>query len=106
MIEEKESWITRHKSKIAWAIFAILMISYNLWKDFWFADFYIGNAVSIVLFTLILKLENKNSFIFYLIFCGAMNNLVDELFFDNTKIGINEYISLICVPVIWYLKKE
>jgi lipoprotein signal peptidase len=89
-------------SFILWGAFSLILLAFNLDEKY----FFLFNALFILGIAFVLKKQNEDSFICYLIFCGAMNNLVDELFFDNTKIGINEYISLICVPVIWYLKKE
>ena len=90
-------------SFILWLAFLISMLAYNILTDGYFFTF---NAIYVLGISFVLKRQNPKSFICYLIFCGAINNLVDELFFDNTKVGINEFFALICVPIIWYLRKN
>lgn len=87
---------------LLWISFILIVFAYNMDGT----PFFIINAIFVTGITFALKRQNPNSFICYLLFCGSINNLVDEIFFDNTKIGINEYISLICVPLIWYLQKN
>jgi hypothetical protein len=91
---------------ILWIGFIIASFCFNFWDKYWFADFYIGNAVYVAILSFVLKKQNPKSFICYLIFCGAVNNLIDECFFKNDEIGINEYVAIACVLPVWYLKKE
>lgn len=86
--------------------FTTAFICFNFWDYSKYADFYIGNAIYLSCISFILKYQNPKSFICYLIFCASLNNLCDELFFDNTKVGLNEFFALICVPIIWYLRKN
>lgn len=102
-LRKEGSWIVKKLDNIIlWISFLVIISAFNFGDYAYFKL----NALFIGLISFILKRQNPKSFICYLIFCGAINNLVDELFFDNTKVGINEFFALICVPIIWYLRKN
>lgn len=48
----------------------------------------------------------KTFFWAFFLLCGATNNLLDELFFDPTKLGWSEGILIIVIPAIWLYKKR
>lgn len=37
----------------------------------------------------------------FLFFSLTLNNIIDEVFFDNTRLGINEIISIVIIIVIY-----
>ena len=51
-------------------------------------------------------LSLQNFFWAFFLLCGAMNNLLDEMFFDPTKLGWSEGILIIVIPAIWLYKKR
>lgn len=83
----------------------ISIITYQFWDLFPKGSFYIGNAIFILLLSTVVYLSQKSLWTFLLI-CLSLNNLLDELFFNPTKQGLNEVFVLIVVPVIWYVIKR
>ena len=87
--------------KLAIAILSglIVVIGYNLWL---FIDcFYECVAIGFVLcfLSLVLKsekgtLENRIYFVWLFL---AINNLIDEIFFDPQKFGVNEYVIALLI---------
>lgn len=67
-------------------------------------SYYIGISILIFLLCLFVFRQNKKSFFGFLLFSYSINNLMDELFFDNTVIGLNELALLLIIPIIWLLK--
>jgi hypothetical protein len=87
----------------------ISIVAYNLWPYFNnlpFELFYIGIALSQFLMALYIKQVSKPSFITFFLFCIMLNNLLDELLFDPQKIGINEIIATVLIPIAYYLKSN
>ena len=81
--------------------------TYFFWNDikeqFQIPVFYIGNALFIfILCVLNYKLSDKNVISFLLI-CLSFSNLLDEIFFDNTKISLNEIILMLILPIVWFI---
>ena len=78
----------------------ILLIGYNVWPYAWHGFFYQCLAISFVL--LFWELLDKGLFA-RLGLWFAVNNLVDELFFDPTKFAVNEYIFAITITIyeVW-----
>lgn len=66
--------------------------------------FYIGNALFIFLLSTYIFSNDKTSFIKFIIFGLCFSNLVDELYFDPTKIGLNEIVLLFILPIIWLVR--
>jgi len=72
-------------------------------------SFYIGNAIFISLICYYIYYNFKKHWIAFLLFSLSLNNLVDELLFDNTKIQLNElFFTLIIVYFIYknYARKK
>jgi hypothetical protein len=88
----------------------VSIITYALWKlvldNLGIHIFYIGNALFIFLLVLYIRQISKPSFLIFFLFCLALNNLLDELLFDNTKFGINEIIATVLIPIAYYLKSN
>lgn len=97
------------KDKILSLAIVISLITYTFWSqisDFGYDIYYIGNALFIFLLALYIRQVSKPSFITFFLFCLAINNLLDELLFDNTKFGGNEIIATILLPLVYYLRKN
>lgn len=67
------------------------------------AIFYIGSAFFISILCLYIWLSNKN-YLTFILFSLSLNNLIDELFFDNTKFGLNEAAFAVVLIGITYLR--
>ena len=70
----------------------ISLVTYLFWSDLPKGAFYVGNAIFIMLLCMYLFFEDKKSSIKFFLLVISMNNLFDELWFDNTVLGINEII--------------
>jgi hypothetical protein len=97
-------------NKILFLSVIVSLITYNVWKPileyFDFEIFYIGIALSQFLMALYIKHVSKPSFLTFFLFCIMLNNLLDELLFDPQKIGINEIIATVLIPIAYYLKSN
>ena len=86
------------------------IVTYSLWQPILnytgLHIFYIGNALFIFLMALYIRQISKPSFLTFFLFCGTLNNLLDELLFDPKKIGINEYIATAIIIIIYFLKEK
>lgn len=82
----------------------VSIITYLFWSYLPKGSFYIGNGFFIFLLCVYLFFTDKTSSIKFILFSLALNNLLDELFFDNTKFGINEILIGIAVIVFAILK--
>lgn len=86
------------------------IVTYLFWKPilqvFNLHTFYIGNALFIFLLAVYIKRVTPKSFITFFLVCITLSNLIDELFFDNTKFGINEIIATIILPIYYYLNER
>jgi hypothetical protein len=84
------------------------LFTYSCWeiilKLYKIPIYYIGNALFIFLLALYIKQVSKPSFLTFFLFCLALNNLLDELLFDNTKFGINEIIATILLILVYYFR--
>ena len=89
--------------------FIIGLFTYLFWnvilKKFDIPIFYIGNALFLFLLCVLSYINLKNLFSFLLI-CLSLNNLLDELFFDNTKTSTNEIFLALTLPFFWFIIKK
>ena len=92
--------------KLIWVATIISIATYLFWDYLPKGSFYIGNALFIFLLSLIIFIQNRNLFITFFLLCIAGNNLLDELFFEPTKIGINEIIFALITPLFYYARKN
>lgn len=84
----------------------ISIFTYLFWSFFPKGFFYVGNAFFIMLLAIIVFYHYKTFFWSFLLLCGSINNLFDELFFDPVKLGWNELALFIVIPAIWLYKKR
>lgn len=84
----------------------ISLITYLFWNFLPIGSFYIGNALFISMLCMYIFSLDKKSFIKFVLFCLSLNNLFDELLFDNTILGYNELVILVIVPIIWLFKNK
>jgi hypothetical protein len=97
----------RKEDKTLWMATFVGMATYLFWKplyDLGIGVYYIGNALFIFLLALYIKQVSKPSFLTFFLFCITLNNLLDELLFDNTKFGINEIIATILLILVYYFR--
>ena len=84
------------------------IFTYSFWKVilnlYKIPIYYIGNALTIFLLALYIKQVSKPSFLTFFLFCITLNNLLDELLFDNTKFGINEIIASVLLILVYYFR--
>lgn len=80
--------------------------TYMFWTYFPKGSFYYGNALFIFLLCIIIFLQNRKLFISFFLICASFSNLLDELLFDNTKLGLNELALIIVIPAIWLYKTK
>jgi len=71
---------------------------YSEWGRWWY---YTGQAASYVLILWATKYP-KSIMVFEIVIWLAVSNLIDEMFFDPTKLGLNECIFAILTPVYVY----
>ena len=102
--------IQRKKSNIILLVSILIgIVTYLFWKplyDLGIGVYYIGNALFIFLLAMYIKRTTEPSFITFFLVCITLSNLIDELFFDNTKFGINEIIATIILPMYYYLNER
>ena len=82
----------------------ISIITYMFWGFLPQGSFYIGNALFISLLCTYLYFRNMSSNIKFILFSLSLNNLFDELFFDNTKLGINELLTAVGILIILVIR--
>lgn len=82
------------------------IVTYMFWYYLPKGSFYVGNALFIFLLCVYIFVKQREKFINFVLLGFSVNNLLDELFFDNTKLGYNELAILIIIPLIWVLKKK
>lgn len=77
-----------------------------LWVNFSNQLYYLGNALVLFLFSIIIFYKDKN-YLTFLILCIFANNLMDELFFNPLILGINEFLIIPISIILWkiFLKK-
>jgi len=75
------------------------------WTYFPKGSFYIGNGLFIFLLCIALYIQRK-IFITFFLLCVSFSNLLDELLFDPTKLGLNELALFIALPLIWLYKTK
>jgi len=82
----------------------VSLITYLFWEHLPKGSFYSGNALFIFLLCTYIFVNNKQSFIKFVLFGLSLNNLLDELFFNPTELGYNEIAFAISIPLIWFYK--
>jgi hypothetical protein len=98
---------TKKETNILRLAIVVSIVTYLFWdliSNLGYDIYYIGNALFIFLLALYIKQVSKPSFLTFFLFCLALNNLLDELLFDNTKFGINEIIATILLILVYYFR--
>lgn len=95
---------------LLWASLIISVFTYSMWEPiklyYGIKIFYIGDAFThlidkLVLLLLCLQIPSNGIKKLAVVLLGfAVSNLMDELFFDPTKIEFNEYISAIIICIL------
>ena len=75
----------------------VSLVTYLFWEQLPKGSFYIGNALFIFLLCTYLFVADSKSFIKFVLFGFALNNLIDELYFNPTKLQVNEILTAIAV---------
>lgn len=90
-----------------WILYIALLISvitYQIWeilpKGYW----YYGNAIFVLLISLYLYLQEKKSFVKFVIVELSFANFINELFFDTSTLTFGEALLIVIVPLIWFIK--
>lgn len=85
-----------------------ITIVFLFWQEIEdYLGFYIfeqSQAFFIFLLCVYMFFTDKKSSIKFLLFCLSLNNLFDELFFDNTKLGINELLTAVGILIILVIR--
>lgn len=76
------------------------------WRELPKGSYYVLNALFINCLCIYIFWNDKKSFIKFYILSLSLNNLCDELIFDNTTIGLNEYIFALILPIFWLIKNK
>ena len=84
----------------------ISLMTYLFWSYLPKGSFYMGNAIFIVLLCVYLFLTEKGSIIKFILLALSLNNLLDEIFFDNTKIELNEILTALTIFIFAIIKKK
>jgi hypothetical protein len=84
----------------------ISLITYLFWSYMPKGSFYVGNAIFILLLCVYLFLNNKESVIKFVLMSLSINNLLDEVFFDNTKLELNEILTALTIFIFAIIKKK
>jgi hypothetical protein len=98
---------TKKETNILRLAIVVAIVTYSFWdliSNLGYDIYYIGNALSAFLLALYIKQVSKPSFLTFFLFCITLNNLLDELLFDNTKFGINEIIATILLILVYYFR--
>lgn len=84
----------------------ISLITYLFWSYMPKGSFYIGNAIFILLLCVYLFLTDKESIIKFILMSLSINNLFDEVFFDNTKLELNELLTALAILIFALIKNK
>ena len=84
----------------------ISLITYLFWEYLPKGSFYMGNALFIFLLCIYLFLNDKKSIIKFILLALSLNNLLDEVFFDNTKLELNEILTVLTIFIFALIKKK
>ena len=84
----------------------VSIITYLFWSYMPKGSFYIGNAIFILLLCVYLFLNDKGSVIKFVLMSLSINNLLDEMFFDNTKLELNELLTALTIFIFAIIKER
>jgi hypothetical protein len=84
----------------------VSLVTYLFWKYLPKGSFYIGNSIFIFLLCVYLFLNEKGSIIKFILLALALNNLLDEVFFNSTKIELNEILTGVSIFIFALIRKK
>mgnify|MGYP003630672548 CR=1 FL=1 len=84
----------------------VSLITYLFWSYLPKGSFYIGNAIFILLLCVYLFLNDRGSVIKFTLISLSINNLLDEMFFDNTKLELNEILTVLTIFIFALIKNK
>ena len=84
----------------------VSVITYSFWSFLSKGSFYIGNSLFIMLLCMYLFIQEKSSMIKFVLLSLAINNLLDELLFDNTQLGLNEILVGLSILIFAIIKRN
>lgn len=86
----------------------ISIVTYSFWQQIKeitdVSVFYIGNALFISLICFYIYLQDRKSFIKFLLFELSVANLFKEIFLDPGILTLSEALLIVIIPFIWYIK--
>jgi lipoprotein signal peptidase len=91
------------------ASFIFILFAYTFHPLLWDYAFYHLTALTFVLLTRLvwrLTKDSRYKLVALVMHITAINNLIDELFFDPTIIDYNEYLTLLITVIVVYYNKE
>lgn len=88
--------------------FASAFLAYSLFPFMWKGAWYDLTAFSFVAYTRVIYLNSKGnwSLMAFVINMTTISAFLDEIFFDPTKIDLNEYIATLIIIIITYKFKR
>lgn len=92
------------KDKIIYVAILVGIVTYSFWEHFPKGSFYIGNALFIFALCLHIFISDKKSFIKFILFSLSINNLLDEIMFDNSILNTSELITCIVIVIIGIIR--
>ena len=94
------------ENRLIWVALIISIATFQFWMYLPENSFYIGSSIYITILATIIYMQNKELFISFFLLCIAVNNLIDEMFFDPKLNGANEIIAAILIPILYYARKN
>lgn len=93
------------RDRLTWVALSISVATYQLWPYLPKGSIFVGLAIFYTILAYIIFKQNTNRFVYFLLFCLTINNLLDELFFDPKSNGLNEIAACLLIPIIWLYRK-
>jgi len=91
---------------ILYLALAVGIVNGLFWSELPKGSYYILNSFFVFLLCLFIYIKNRNSFINFVLVMLSFSTLLDELFFDNTIISVNELLIALSIPFIWVFRKK
>jgi len=92
-------------NRLLYFALAVGVVNGLFWRELPKGSYYILESFFVFLLCLFIYLKDKDSFIKFVLIALSFNTLLDEVFFDNTTISINEIIVAVTLPIFWIYKK-
>lgn len=89
--------------------FVAIIMAYTFHPFLWDYAFYHLTALTFVLLTRLvwkLTIDSRYRLVALVMHITAINNLLDEIFFNPTKIDLNEYLTLIITIIVVYYNRD